>query len=132
LLVYGDVDRDQAVRDALRRWLSRKTREHVAPWLEALSQDRRLPFGVVTVRSQRTRWASCSPKGTISLNIRLMFLPYQLVRYVLLHELAHIDEMNHSRRYWMLLESLEPNYRELDGELRRAWQLVPEWLRGPD
>jgi predicted metal-dependent hydrolase len=129
LLVHGDVDDDPAVRDALRRWLRRKTREHVVPWLEALSRDRRLPFKVVTVRSQRTRWASCSPKGTISLNVRLMFLPHYLVRYVLLHELTHTAEMNHSRRYWMLLESLEPNYPTLDRELRDAWRLVPDWIR---
>jgi predicted metal-dependent hydrolase len=129
LLVYGAVDRDQAVRDALRRWLSRKTREHIAPWLEALSRDRRLPFAVVAVRSQRTRWASCSTKGTISLNARLMFLPHHLVRYALLHELAHTEHMNHNRRYWLLLQSLEPNYLTLDRELRDAWRLVPEWIR---
>ncbi len=129
LLIYGDVDRDEAVRGALRRWLCRKTREHVTPWLETLSQDRGLPFGVVAVRSQRTRWASCSPKGTISLNMRLMFLPHHLVRYALLHELAHTEEMNHSRRYWTFLGSLEPNYRALDQELRDAWRLVPDWIR---
>jgi predicted metal-dependent hydrolase len=129
VLVYGDVDRDQAVRDALCRWLFRKTREHVAPWLEALSRERGLPFGAVTVRSQRTRWASCSPRRTISLNVRLMFLPHHLVQYVLLHELAHTREMNHSRRYWTLLESLQPNYLVLDRELRDAWRLVPAWIR---
>jgi predicted metal-dependent hydrolase len=57
-----------------------------------------------------------------------MFLPHHLVRYVFLHELAHTEEMNHSRRYWMLLESLEPNYLALDRELRGAWRLVPEWI----
>jgi predicted metal-dependent hydrolase len=129
LIVYGNVDCDQAVRDALHRWLCRKTREHVAPWLEGLSRDRHLPFGKMAIRSQRTRWASCSPKGTISLNVRLMFLPQHLVRYVLLHELAHTQEMNHSRRYWAILESLEPNYLELDKELRAGWRLVPDWIR---
>jgi predicted metal-dependent hydrolase len=128
LLIYGNVDSDEVVRGALRRWLCRKTREHVTPWLETLSQDRRLPFSVVTVRSQRTRWASCSSQRTISLNIRLMFLPHKLVRYALLHELAHTEEMNHSRRYWTFLGSLEPNYRALDKELRDAWRLVPDWI----
>ena len=129
LLVYGNVDSEQAVRHALRRWLSRRTRAHLAPWLETLSRDRRLAFGGVAVRSQRTRWASCSPKGTISLNMRLMFLPTHLVRYALLHELVHTLEMNHSRRYWALLASFEPNYRALDEELRVAWRLVPDWMR---
>jgi hypothetical protein len=129
LLVYGDIENEAAVAEALRRWLSRKTREHIAPWLEALGRDRRLAFAGVAVRSQRTRWASCSPKGTISLNLRLIFLPQHLVRYALLHELLHTREMNHSRRYWTLLESLEPNYGALDRELRSGWRLVPDWIR---
>lgn len=58
-----------------------------------------------------------------------MFLPHDLVRYVLLHELAHTEEMNHSRSYWTILESLEPNYAALDQELRSAWRLVPDWIR---
>jgi len=129
LLVYGDVENEVAVADALRRWLSRKTREHIAPLLEALGRDRGLDVAGVGIRSQRTRWASCSPKGTISLNLRLMFLPQELVRYALLHELAHTREMNHGRRYWTLLESLEPNYLALDEALRVGWRLVPGWIR---
>lgn len=129
LLVYGDLEDDARVVEALRRWLSRKTREHVAPWLTSLGRDRGLDVVGVAIRAQRTRWASCSAKGTISLNLRLLFLPQELVRYALLHELAHIREMNHSRRYWMLLESLEPNYRALDNELRAGWRLVPDWIR---
>ncbi len=129
LLVYGDVEEIGRVVDALRRWLARKTREHVVPWLTTLASDRGLPVDGVAIRSQRTRWASCSAKGVISLNMRLLFLPQELVRYALLHELAHIREMNHSRRYWTLLESFEPNYRALDSELRAGWRLVPEWIR---
>lgn len=129
LLAYGDIDEIDRVVDALRRWLARKTREHVAPWLTTLGNDQGLHVGGVAIRSQRTRWASCSAKGVINLNVRLLFLPQELVRYALLHELTHIREMNHSRRYWALLESIEPNYRALDSELRAGWRLVPEWIR---
>ena len=129
LLVYGDIEETGRVVDALRRWLARKTREHVVPWLTTLGSERGFHVTGVTVRSQRTRWASCSAHGVISLNVRLLFLPQHLVRYALLHELVHTQEMNHSRRYWTLLESIEPNYRPLDSELRGAWRLVPEWIR---
>ena len=129
LFVFGDTENRKAVRDALSRWLSRKTRQHIAPWLEALGRERRLDVPDVMIRSQRTRWASCSPTGTISLNLRLMLLPKELVRYALLHELAHTLEMNHGRRYWALLESLEPDYRALDEKLRAGWQMIPDWLR---
>ena len=129
LLVYGDLEETDHVVDALRRWLGRKTREHVVPWLTALGRDRGFEVASVAVRAQRTRWASCSAKGTVSLNLRLLFLPQELVRYALLHELAHIREMNHSRRYWALLESLEPGYLVLDAQLRAGWRLVPDWIR---
>ncbi len=129
LLVYGDLEETGPVVEALRRWLARKTREHVVPWLTALGRDRGLDVAGVAIRAQRTRWASCSARGTVSLNLRLLFLPQELVRYALLHELVHIWEMNHSRRYWTLLESFEPNYRALDTELRAGWRLVPDWIR---
>jgi predicted metal-dependent hydrolase len=129
LLVYGDITDVDAVTETLRRWLSRKTREHIAPWLEALARNRGFDIGKVSIRSQRKRWASCSARGTISLNLRLMFLPARLVRYALIHELVHTREMNHSRLYWAVLESLEPDYRALDEELRTGWRLVPNWIR---
>ena len=129
LLTYGAILDDALVLQALQRWLSRKTREHLAPWLTSVGRQHGLEVASVTVRNQRTRWASCSTRGTISLNLRLLFLPPELVRYALIHELAHLHEMNHSRRYWTFLESVEPNYRAFDSELRAAWRLVPEWIR---
>lgn len=129
LVVYGDLDEVGPIVEALRRWLARKTREHLAPWLVALASDGGLDVAGVAIRAQRTRWASCSAKGTISLNLRLLFLPQELVRYALVHELVHLQEMNHSRRYWTLLESFERDYRTLDNELRAGWRFVPEWIR---
>jgi predicted metal-dependent hydrolase len=130
LLVYGDTDNIQASKDALRRWLARKTREHIVPWLLRLAQEREIKLRNVLVKSQRTRWASCSSKKTISLNLRLLCLPEELVRYVLLHELAHCRHMNHSRRFWAEVRSFEPNCERLDAELRTAWRHIPAWL-GP-
>jgi predicted metal-dependent hydrolase len=129
LLLFGDLEDEAAVGEALIRWLSRKTREHIVPRLIPLGGDRGIAVTGVTIRCQRTRWASCSRTGRISLNVRLLFVPRELVRYALLHELAHIREMNHSRRYWALLSSIEPDARVLDSELRAAWRLVPEWIR---
>ncbi len=86
LLVYGDTDNAPACKDALRRWLARKMKDHLVPWLIRLAREKEIEFGKVVVKSQRTRWASCSSKKTISLNLRLLCLPEELVRYVLLHE----------------------------------------------
>ena len=71
----------------------------------------------IRVGNQRTRWGSCSAKGTISLNWRIMLLPCALGDYVLFHELAHLREMNHSQKYWNFLEGLIPGARKLDREL---------------
>ena len=130
LLVFGDTDNEQATKDALRRWISRKTHEHISQWLLRLAREKGFTVNRVIVKSQRTRWASCSARKTISLNLRLMFLPENLVRYVLFHELSHTRELNHSRRFWAELNALEPRYQQLDAELRTAWRLIPAWL-GP-
>jgi hypothetical protein len=128
LLAFGRVENMEAVLDGLRRWLSRKTRQHLSPWLYRLASERNFEFASVVVRSQRTRWASCSSHGTISLNLRLMLIPEPLVRYTLLHELAHTVEMSHGRRFWSTLQTLEPAYQIRDRELREAWRLLPSWL----
>jgi predicted metal-dependent hydrolase len=80
------------------------------------------------LRRQRTRWGSCSAKGTISLNMCLMFQRPAVVRYLLVHELCHRRQLNHSPRFWSLVESFEPQWRVLDAELLRGWQNVPAWV----
>jgi predicted metal-dependent hydrolase len=63
----------------------------------------------VSVRDQRQRWGSCSEKGTISLNWRLLLLPPELSDHIILHELAHLVEMSHSARFYMVLQKIDPN-----------------------
>jgi hypothetical protein len=80
------------------------------------------------IRGQRTRWGSCSGRGTISLNWHLLFLTPEQVRYVLLHELCHTVELNHSPRFWRLLQQHQPDSEVLRQVMRRAWQDLPAWL----
>ncbi len=67
-------------------------------------------------------------KGTISINARLLFLPSPVVDYVLLHELSHTVELNHSARFWALVEAHDPSYLHIKKELRRAGASLPAWL----
>ena len=128
LLVFGDTDDTEACKAALRRWLNRKTHEHIKPWLMRLGEERSFDFNRVLVKSQRTRWASCSRRRTVSLNLKLLFIPEDLIRYVLIHELCHTEHLNHSPEFWALLRHHDPEYAERDERLRSAWRFVPAWF----
>lgn len=79
----------------------------------------------VTVRNQRSRWGSCSRRGTISLNWRLIQAPEFVRDYIILHELMHLRQMNHSERFWQEVEAVCPNYREAERWLKQHAQ----WFR---
>jgi predicted metal-dependent hydrolase len=71
------------------------------------------------IRAQRTRWASCSSSGAMSFNWRLLLAPAEIVDYVVEHEVAHLEVADHSPRFWRLLASRSPAYRERERWLRR-------------
>jgi hypothetical protein len=123
----GGEDRPALLRHALQRFTMREAHAILGPWLAKLSAATGLTYERMQIRRQRTRWGSCSPGGTISLNACLLFQPAAVVRYLLVHELAHTRHMNHSRRFWRLVERLEPRWRELDAALTRGWREVPAW-----
>jgi predicted metal-dependent hydrolase len=131
LVVSGRVVDDRKIMKGIRRWLVRQTRESLIPWLDELSDQAGLTYRSVSVRGQRTRWASCSSKGGINLNYRLLFLSPEIVRYILIHELCHTVHPDHSRRFWSKVASLEPEYRVLDGLAKRGMEEVPEWAKMP-
>ena len=128
LLVIGDVDDVRGVSLALTRWLHRKAHAHLVPWLREFSREADISFMKATVRGQSTRWASCSKLGNISINRSLLFLPQHLVQHVFFHELCHIRELNHSPEFWKLLCQLEPDCKDLEGEVRSANGYVPGWV----
>jgi predicted metal-dependent hydrolase len=128
LMVTGNPEDSAACGEALRRWLGRKAREALVPRLEEVAREQGLKYCRVSIRQQRTRWASCSRRGTISLNARLLFLPPAVVDYVLLHELCHIIEMNHSPRFWTLLGYHDPQCRAHRKVLKRAGESIPTWV----
>jgi predicted metal-dependent hydrolase len=72
----------------------------------------------VTIRNQKSRWSSCSRRGTISLNWRLIQTPDWVRDYIILHELAHLRQMNHSHKFWREVESLCPDYQRAERWLK--------------
>ncbi len=128
LLVYGAVGDSERSKAALRRWLARHAKETLGYWLESLSAETGLRFNRLTIKSQRTRWGSCSVNRVISLNCKLLFLSADLVRYVLIHELCHTLEHNHSSRFWAHLRQFEPKTDAFHGQMREAWKRIPAWV----
>ncbi|MCK5697162.1 MAG: M48 family metallopeptidase [Gammaproteobacteria bacterium] len=96
--------------------------------LKQLSQLSNLSYNCLTIRSQKTRWGSCSAKKNISLNYRLLFVEKDLLDYVLYHELTHTLEMNHSQSFWNALDTLIPDARERDQRINQASTQLPCWI----
>jgi predicted metal-dependent hydrolase len=104
---------------ALERWYRRAARGEVAARLDAACAATGLHYTALTIRGQRTRWASCSRTGAMSFNWRLLLAPSAVLDYVIWHEVCHLEVLDHSRRFWALLQSRCPGYREQMRWLRR-------------
>ena len=127
LVVAGDVGDADACLAALSRWLDRTSRELLLPLLAEVAADAGIGYASARIRHQRTRWGSCSARKTISLNRSLVFLPEDLVRALMLHELAHVAVMDHSARFWNHLATLDPHFAEHRAALRDGARFVPAW-----
>lgn len=107
LPAWSEAD-EQRARLLARHVLTQKTKDYAA-----LMQ---VTYGKLTIRDQKTRWGSCSSKGNLNFNWRLILAPEAVLDYVVVHELAHRLEMNHSPAFWKIVEQVLPDYQE-----RRRW-----------
>ncbi len=128
LVVSGYRGDFEACRKALLRWLSRRARRELEPRLREIAERHGFEHGNVTVRQQRTRWGSCSRQGNISLNARLLMMPPEACYYVLLHELCHTVRMDHSPKFWALVEEHDSNYKAHKKLVRGSAKAFPDWL----
>jgi len=128
LMVSGPGNDPKALLEALRILTANKAREFILPRLDAMSRRLGLPYEALRVRRQKTRWGSCSARGTISVNAKLLFLPLELLDHLLLHELCHTVHLNHSKKYWSLVAHYAPEYLQLEDELKKGGIHVPNWF----
>lgn len=108
------IDLRRVAEDCLRA----AARRELIPRLHELASAHCLDVSRVTIRNQRSRWGSCSRAGVIALNFRLVQAPPDVRDYVLLHELMHLRQQNHSRRFWRLVEAAFPDFRAAERWLR--------------
>ena len=121
-ITYADralvVNEIADVRTAIERDLRELAKADLLPRLTELAAAHNLRVGAVSIRNQRSRWGSCARNGNIALNFRLVQMPAQVRDYVLLHELMHIKQQNHSHRFWRLVAGVCPGFRDAERWLK--------------
>lgn len=129
--IEGPDDSYEMIAPLYAHWLKQIAKFHFPCWLQKVREAYSLPrYNRVQVRIQKTRWGSCSSKGNINLNAKLLFLKPELVEYLFVHELCHLLHLNHSDAYWAEVAGRLPDYREREEGLRDAWKDIPGWVEG--
>ena len=96
----------------LERWYRMQATQLIREKANKLGADLGLTYGQLSIRGQKTRWGSCSQKGNLSFNWKLIMAPEPVIDYVIVHELAHLKEMNHTKRFWQLVGQHCPKWRD--------------------
>ncbi|MDO8414541.1 MAG: SprT family zinc-dependent metalloprotease [Gallionellaceae bacterium] len=119
LLIYVTHTNQAEIEQAVTLWYQQQAevlfKERVAYYAPLM----KVAPKTVKLSSARTQWGSCTARGTVLLNWQLIKMPLQLIDYVVVHELAHLVEMNHSAAFWQVVEQVCPNYKKWRAELQR-------------
>ncbi len=128
LVLHGNIQDIELTHSFLQNWLKKLARTYLVPWIQRLSLEYGLPIQNISIRAQRTLWGSCTADKNISLNYKLLFVPAEYAKHVLLHELCHTKYLNHSARFWSLLNKLDPNTEQHNQAIRESDGYVPYGL----
>ncbi len=118
LIVVSPINSQMKIEELFERWLKLKASQFIPVEVENLASKYGFEFNRITIRGQKTRWGSCSRRKNLSFNYNLMKLPKRLIEYVIIHELCHLKELNHSERFWNLVKEILPDYKLLRRELK--------------
>lgn len=114
---------------SLQNWLRREARKLVHERLEFRAREMGVKFDRVFIRAQRTRWGSCSSRKNLSFNWRLVMAPPEILDYLVVHELAHLIEPNHSMKFWLIVRSYCPSYEQHRAWLKQNQEVLHNYLR---
>lgn len=110
---------EKPLNELLDNWLEQRAHRYLPDRVRTLAERHGFSVGKISIRGQKTRWGSCSKNRNLSFNYRLMAFREEVIDYVIIHELCHTKQMNHSRKFWSLVEKIVPDYMELRRELKR-------------
>ncbi|NOY79181.1 MAG: M48 family metallopeptidase, partial [Calditrichaeota bacterium] len=102
---------DPSLNHILEAWFRRQAKALISLEARRLAREFHIAVGRISIRDQKTRWASCSSRGNLNFNWRLLMAPPEVLRYVIIHELTHREQMNHSRKFWSLVAKRCPDYK---------------------
>jgi predicted metal-dependent hydrolase len=122
LIVYLPAGSEVDARLVLESWLRRQARHDLVNRIKERSRQMSVAPNRIYLMNQRTRWGSCSSKRNLSFNWRLVLAPPDILDYIVVHELAHLKEMNHSQRFWLLVRSFCPDF-----DRHKRWLKDNEW-----
>jgi predicted metal-dependent hydrolase len=123
VITFHVIDRRKYKQDVIA-WYKRQTSKIIFERLPLLSRKLDLKYNRVLIKSQKSRWGSCSKKKNLNFNLFLAALPSEVIDYVIIHELIHLIELNHSKRFWDLVKIKDPNYKYHRKVLRRYSCLI--------
>lgn len=122
--VYIDIEYKERYKDILYNWLRINAKNYLTSKTIELANKYKFKINDIRVKEQKRRWGSCSNKKNINLNWRLIMANDRIIEYIIIHELSHTLELNHSDKFWKVVENILPNYREIEKELTEIEYLL--------
>ncbi len=119
IIVNPVTESTTSVERSLQQFLKTTAEKYIVPRTHQLAEKMKISFRAITLRNQKTRWGSCSSHGNLNFNWRLVHCPPEVIDYVIVHELAHRQHMNHSGRFWEVVRRFDPEHLKHRGWLKR-------------
>ncbi len=116
---WSAVERKTFLEQAFRLWFKQKAEVVIRERLAYFCRRSGFTFNTLRIKEQKTRWGSCSHKGNLNFNWKLLMAPPWILDYIVIHEICHLKYLNHSRDFWQLVEQYMPNYREAEAWLKK-------------
>ena len=115
----GENERKTLIENAFRKWYMRTANEAISERLDYHCKIIGMTYNTMRIKEQKTRWGSCSKKGNLNFNWKLIMSPQWVIDYVIVHEVCHLRYLNHSKEYWKMVELYMPDYKKAQEWLKK-------------